>query len=86
MSDKTFNFIRFLAEVLISAIGAFYYAIADIWGLPYGAQIVATCAAISTFLGIFTQWQRARYNEGIGNDEEAEEEALDVHIEREEIE
>ena len=62
MTDKTFNIIRFLSEVLISAIGAFYYAIADIWGLPYGSQIVATCAAISTFLGIFTQIKRSNWN------------------------
>ena len=62
MSNKTYDFIRFLSEIAISAIGALYYAIASIWGLPYGDQIVATCAALSTFLGIFTEWQRTKYN------------------------
>lgn len=62
MSNKTYDFIRFLAEIAISAVGALYYAIASIWGLPFGDQIVATCAALSTFLGIFTEWQRYRYN------------------------
>lgn len=61
MSDKTFNFIRFLAEVAISAVGTLYYAIADIWGLSYGESVVATCAAVSAFLGIFTEWQRYKY-------------------------
>lgn len=62
MTDKTYNFIRFLAEIAISAVGALYYAIADIWNLPYGEPVVATCAAVSAFLGIFTEWQRRRYN------------------------
>lgn len=61
MSDKIFNFIRFLAEIAISAVGALYYALSEIWDLPYGAAIVATCTAVSTFLGIFTEWQRYRY-------------------------
>lgn len=62
MSDKAFNIIRFLSEVLITALGALYYAIADTWGLPYGTEIVATCAALSTFLGIFTQIKRGQWN------------------------
>lgn len=65
MSNKTYDFIRFLAEIAISAVGALYYAIASIWGLPYGDQIVATCAALSTFLGIFTEWQRYKYNNSL---------------------
>lgn len=65
MNDKTYNFIRFLAEVAISAVGTLYYAIATIWGLPYGEAVVATCAAVSTFLGIFTEWQRQNWNKSV---------------------
>lgn len=72
MSNKTYDFIRFLAEIAISAVGALYYAIADIWGLPYGEPIVATCAAVSAFLGIFTEWQRRRYNSTIDINKENE--------------
>lgn len=61
MSDKVFNFIRFLAEIAISAVGALYYSLSEIWGLPYGEAVVATCAAVSAFLGIFTEYQRYRY-------------------------
>ena len=70
MSNKTYDFIRFLAEIAISAVGALYYAIASIWGLEYGEQVVATCAAISTFLGIFTEWQRYKYNNALNIDKE----------------
>ena len=68
MSNKTYDFIRFLAEMAISAIGAFYYAISEIWNLPYGESVVATCAAVSTLLGVVTEWQRFKYNNKEEND------------------
>lgn len=89
MTDKFFNFIRFLAEIAISAAGALYYALAEVWGLPYGKEIVATCAAISTFLGIFTEWQRYAYNkakEKAVEDATPIPEVLYAEIKREDIE
>lgn len=70
MSNKAFDVIRFLSEVAISAAGALYYALAEIWGFPYGEAVVATCAAVSTFLGIFTQWQRFRHNKEDSHEED----------------
>lgn len=61
MSDKVFNFIRFLAEVAITGIGAAYYELANKINLPYGDTVVAVCAFIAFLLGIVTQWQRYRY-------------------------
>ena len=62
ISNKAFDFIRFLSEIALTAFGAFYFALGEIWGLPYGEAVMATCAALSTFLGIFTEWQRQNYN------------------------
>ena len=62
MSDKVFNVIRFLSEIAITAAGVLYKTIAEIWGFGYGDAVLATCAALSTFLGIFTEWQRFKYN------------------------
>lgn len=62
MSDKTFNFIRFLAEIGITAIGTFYKVIAEIWELPYGEAVLATCVALSTLIGVFVEYNRAQYN------------------------
>lgn len=70
MSNKAFDIIRFLSEIAISAAGALYYALAEIWGFPYGEAVVATCAAVSTFLGIFTQWQRFRHNKEDNHEED----------------
>ena len=69
MTNRCFDIIRFLSEVAISAAGICYKAIAEIWGLPYGDAILATCAAVSTFLGIFTEWKRQTYNKQEEKDE-----------------
>lgn len=70
MTNKVFNCIRFWAEVGISAICTLYGSIADIWGLPYGESVLQTGAALGTFLGIFTIWQRMKYNKEEDNDGE----------------
>lgn len=62
LSDKAFNVIRFLCELLVPAIGALYFGIAKIWNLPFGQEIVGTCACISTFLGAFIGVSRNEYN------------------------
>lgn len=69
LSNKFFDIIRFLSEVAITAAGVCYKAVAEIWGLPYGEAVLATCAAVSTFLGIFTEWQRMKYNKKENDDE-----------------
>ena len=70
MSNRFFNTVRFLSEVAITACGALYLALSKIWGWPYGDAVVATCAAVSTFLGIFTEWQRYRFNSAKENKDE----------------
>lgn len=90
MSDKMFDFIRFLAEIGITAIGTFYKVVAEIWSLPYGEAVLATCVALSTLIGVFTEWQRTQYNK-LKLDftpilEQDEPEKLEAHIDREDIE
>lgn len=68
-SDKTFDLIRFLCEVLVPAIGALYFGLSKIWGLPFGPEVTGTCACIATFLGALVGISRAEYNK---NDEEVQ--------------
>ena len=41
----------FIAQIILPALGTLYFALASIWGLPYGEQIVGTITAIDAFLG-----------------------------------
>lgn len=52
MSNKTYDVLKWIAQYLLPALGTLYFALAGIWGLPYGEQIVGTITAIDTFLGV----------------------------------
>ena len=51
MSNKTYDILKFIAQILLPACGTLYFALASIWGLPYGEQIVGTITAVDAFLG-----------------------------------
>ena len=52
MSNKTYDVLKWIAMVVLPAIGTLYFALAGIWGLPYGEQVVGTITAVDTFLGV----------------------------------
>ena len=62
MSDKTYNVLKWIAQMLLPALGTLYFALAGIWGFPYGEQIVGTITAVDTFLGIILGISTAQYN------------------------
>jgi len=51
MSNKVYDALKWIAQYLLPALGALYFALSQIWGLPYGEQIVGTITAIDAFLG-----------------------------------
>lgn len=48
MSDKVYDVLKWIAMYPLPALGTLYFALAGIWGLPYGEQIVGTITAIDT--------------------------------------
>lgn len=66
MSDKTYDALKWIAQILIPALGTLYFALAGIWGFPYGEQIVGTLTAIDTFLGVILGISTAQYNKVAG--------------------
>ena len=51
MSNKVYDALKWIAQYLLPALGALYFALSQIWGLPYGEQIVGTITAVDAFLG-----------------------------------
>lgn len=51
LSNKAYDVLKFIAQIVLPALGTLYFALAAIWGLPYGEQIVGTITAVDTFLG-----------------------------------
>lgn len=62
MSNKVFDVLKFICQIVLPAIGTLYFALAGIWGFPYGEQIVGTITAIDTFLGVILGISTIDYN------------------------
>lgn len=62
MSNKTYDILKWIAQLLLPAAATLYFALAEIWGLPYGEQIVGTITAIDTFLGVLLGISTYNYN------------------------
>lgn len=78
-SNKTYDVLKWIAQILLPALGTLYFALAGIWGFPYGEQIVGTITAVDTFLGILlgiatTQYNKQFEEQNIVNEEISEEE------------
>lgn len=62
MTNKTYDVLKWVAQIVLPAIGTLYAALAGIWGFPYGEQIVGTILAVDTFLGAVLQISTVQYN------------------------
>ena len=52
LTNKTYDILKWIAQYLLPGIGTLYFTLAQIWGLPYGEQVVGTLAAFDAFLGV----------------------------------
>ena len=68
MDNKTYDILKYIAQIVLPAIGTLYFALAQIWGLPYGEEIVGTITAIDTFLGALLQLSSNQYYDEIDLD------------------
>lgn len=79
MSNRVYDILKYLAQIILPACATLYFALAGIWNFPYGEEIVGTITAIDTFLGVCLGISSANYNQeqkmneelsnGIGDDE-----------------
>lgn len=65
MNNKVYDVLKFIALVVLPALGTLYFALSTIWGLPYGEQIVGTITAIDTFLGALLGISSVKYNKSL---------------------
>lgn len=63
--NKVYDVLKWITLVALPAIGTLYFALASIWGLPYGEQIVGTITAITAFLGALLGISSIQYNKSL---------------------
>ena len=62
MSNKVYDILKFIAQILLPAIATLYTSIAKIWGFPLGTEIGATIMAIDAFMGAILMISSNSYN------------------------
>ena len=62
MSNKVYDVLKYIALILLPALGTLYFALAKIWGFPYAAEVVGTISAVDAFLGALLQISTNKYN------------------------
>lgn len=70
MTNKVYDVLKYIAQIVLPAIGTLYFALAGIWGLPCGEQVVGTITAIDAFLGAILRISTVKYNKSLEAEEE----------------
>lgn len=71
LSNKTYDILKWVAQYVLPALGTLYFALANIWHLPYGEQIVGTVTAVDAFLGVLLGISNAQYKADVNNETSA---------------
>lgn len=70
MSNKVYDVLKYVAQIVLPALGTLYFALASIWGFPYGEQIVGTITAVDAFLGAILKLSTNAYNKWKSGEDE----------------
>lgn len=70
LSNKVYDVLKWIAQIVLPALGALYFGLSQIWGLPYGEEIVGTITVIDVFLGALLGISTAQYNKEVRNEKE----------------
>lgn len=65
-TNRQYDILKWIAQILLPALGTLYFALSQIWGLPYGEEIVGTITAVDAFLGALLGLSSAKYREDGG--------------------
>jgi hypothetical protein len=62
LTGKTYDYLKYTAQVFLPAVGTLYFALAAIWGLPSAQEVMGTILAIDAFLGVLLGLSQLQYN------------------------
>lgn len=72
LSSKWYDILVYITRYVLPALGTLYFALSQIWHLPYGEEVVGTLAAISAFLSVILGISSYQYKKEQANDKEAD--------------
>lgn len=66
LSNKAYDILKYIAQIVLPALSVLYLALAGLWNLPYPEAISGTIMAVDTFLGALLKISTDAYNKNIG--------------------
>lgn len=76
ITGKLYDWLKYLAQIVLPALGTLYFTVAGIWHLSGADKVVGTIMAVDLFLGVLLGISQANYNKGI-------EQAGELHVDNE---
>ena len=70
LTNKVYDVLKMVTTIVLPALSTLYFAIAEIWNFPYGAEIVGTIAAVTAFLGTMLKVSTNNYNKEVTDNDE----------------
>lgn len=61
LDNKLYDRLKFLALVLLPALGTLYFGLDELWGWNHGLQVVGSISLIDTFLGVVLHLSTNQY-------------------------
>lgn len=65
ITGKLYDWLKYLAQIVLPALGTLYFSIAAIWGISGADKVVGTIMAVDLFLGVLLGISQHNYNKGI---------------------
>lgn len=62
LKNETYNALKWATLIALPATSAAYFGLSQIWGLPYGEQVVGTISVITVFMGTLLGISTAEFN------------------------
>lgn len=64
LPEKVYDILKAITMYVLPPLATLYFALSEIWNLPYGEQVVGTITAITTCLSIILGISTQIYNKG----------------------
>lgn len=65
LTPKTYETLKWVATLFLPAVGSFFFALSQLWGIPNSEQIVGTISAVSIFMGVLLGVSTNQYRNGL---------------------
>lgn len=62
LSNTAYDKLKWFALIVLPALGVLYFTLGEVWGLPHVKEVVGTCSALGTFLGVLLGLSTQKHN------------------------